>query len=36
MWAHLVASTLIDELREHGVHATVVRIAIGDLRDSAP
>lgn len=28
IWAHLVASTMVDDLQDHGVVASVVRIDI--------
>ncbi len=35
IWAHLVAATLVEELRDHGVLATLMRIDIDDLSDFA-
>ncbi len=34
VWAHLVAETLVEELRDHGVDATFVRIDVDDASDS--
>ncbi len=31
VWAHLVASTMVDQLRDHGILAGVVRIDIDGL-----
>ena len=34
VWAHLVAATIVDELREHGVVAALVSIDINDISGS--
>ncbi|HSH23778.1 MAG TPA: hypothetical protein VK975_06940 [Acidimicrobiales bacterium] len=35
VWAHLLAETLVEELRDHGVDATFVRIDVDDASDYA-
>ncbi len=36
IWAHMCAAALIDELKEHGVVASLVRIDIDDHSDFVP
>jgi len=33
IWAHLCAATLVDDLRDHGVVANLVRIDVDDASD---